>query len=314
MTKNKILSCHNINKSFKKARGSRVHIIKDLSLDIYEEETLGLVGESGSGKSTLSKILTQLIGLDSGKIIYKGRDITKFNSRDKRRLKKDIQYIFQDPKSALNRKKKIGWLLEEPLKVHTKLDKDERLEKILKLLDLVGLSGDYLDEYPGRLSGGQAQRIAILCSLMNNPRLIIADEPVSALDVSIQAQILNFLQFLKKELNLTMVFITHDLAVCYYMADRVAVMYSGRIVEVGRVEDIYKDPKHPYTRELLQAGFNKNLACESSLKDIKLELNLVKDHCDYLERCPYRLEKCSLKTPGDYELAGARKVRCFLYE
>lgn len=312
--KEKLLCCSNINKSFKKSKKRSSHIIKDLSLEIYEEETLGLVGESGSGKSTLSKILIQLIEADSGKIIYRGRDITNISNREKKKLKKEIQYIFQDPKSALNRSKKVGWLLEEPLKVHTKLTREERREKILELLDLVGLSEDYLEEYPRRLSGGQAQRIAILCSLMNSPRLIIADEPVSALDVSIQAQILNFLQFLKSELKLTMVFITHDLSVCYYMADRVAVMYAGRVVEIGQVEAIYKEPKHPYTKELLNSSFKREIDYEISSMDRGGEIQLGKNFCEYIARCPYRMEKCRLNTPEEYKLENQTRVRCFLYE
>lgn len=314
MDREKILCCSNVNKTFKKSRSRKVHVIKNLSLEIYEEETLGLVGESGSGKSTISKILMQLIEADSGEIVYRGKKITNLSSREKKLLKKDIQYIFQDPKSALNNKKRVGWLLEEPLKVHTKMKKEERHEKIIEMLDLVGLSEDYLDQYPHRLSGGQAQRIAILCSIMNNPKLIIADEPVSALDVSVQAQILNFLQFLKKELKLTMVFITHDLNVCYYMADRVAVMYFGRIVELGDVEDIYKNPKHPYTKELLEAGFNGEIDYDISSIDKGGEIKLGEKFCEYIARCPHSMDKCRTRAPKLYKLDNKRQVRCFLYE
>ncbi len=305
-----ILTCSKINKSFRRARNDKIHIIKDLDLTVYEEEVLGLVGESGCGKSTLGKILIQLEEADSGKVCYKNKDINSIKNSEKRKLKKEMQYIFQDSKSALNYRKKIGWLLEEPLKVHSNLTRSERKDKAKDMLGLVGLSESYLDLYPYSLSGGQAQRISILCSLMNNPELIIADEPVSALDLSIQAQILNLLQEIKKDFNLTMIFITHDLNVCYYIADRVAVMFYGRIVEIGDVESIYKNPQHPYTKELLESSFNKFE--EKYIEEVDIT-NLGKNYCEYVDRCPYRMDICFKEIPDEYISHSGTKVRCFLY-
>lgn len=310
-----ILKCEKLNKEFdKKNKNKRIHVLKDINLEIYEDEILGLVGESGCGKSTLAKTIIQLIEPDSGKIYYKNKNILDMTAKGKRKLKTDMQYIFQDAKSALNGRKKVGWLLEEPLKVHTKLSAAERKEKVKEMLDLVGLSHDYIDRYAYGLSGGQAQRIAILCALINNPSFIIADEAVSALDVSIQAQILNFLQYLKKEMNLTMVFITHDLSVCHYMSDRIAVMHSGKIVEIGDADDIYNDPKHPYTQELFQSILTIN-SKETDFKTSEIEKRTCNSSgCGYASICPYKSDKCLDENPEEFTLENGRKVSCFLYE
>lgn len=312
---NIILKCNKLNKIYdKKNKSKSLRALKDIDLEVYEDEILGLVGESGCGKSTLAKSLIQLIEPDSGEIIYKDENIINFSKKQKRELKKDIQYIFQDAKSALNNRKKIGWLLEEPLKVHTNLKKDEREKKVKEMLDLVGLSYEYINRYPKSLSGGQAQRVAILCALINNPSFVIADEAVSALDVSIQAQILNVLQCLKKEMNLTMIFITHDLSVCHYMSDRIAVMYSGRIVEIGDANTIYNNPKHPYTQELFQSI----LTIHSKLTDFKTnevdKFICGKKGCEYAPNCSYKTEKCTSYEPEEYITDDGSKVRCFLYE
>ena len=313
--KDLLLSIENLNKEYdKKIKNKSKKALKDVNLKVYKDEILGLVGESGCGKSTLAKTIIQLINPDSGSIFFNGENILDFDNRKKRALKKDMQYIFQDAKSALNNRKKIGWLLEEPLKVHTDMNKNQRIEKVKSMLDLVGLSHDYIDYYPKSLSGGQAQRIAILCALMNNPKLLIADEAVSALDVSIQAQILNFLQCLKKEMNLTMIFITHDLSVCYYMADRIAVMYSGRIVEIGNAQIIYNNPKHPYTQELFQSILTiHSKMTDFKTSDVSIE-NCKTKGCDYAPICQVRMEKCMNNVPEEYTLDDNTKVRCFLYE
>lgn len=315
MNKEIILKCINLNKEFdKKDKKKSLKVLKDINLEVYEDEILGLVGESGCGKSTFAKTIIQLTKPDSGEILYKGKSIVNIKSEEKRKLKKDMQYIFQDPKSALNYRKKVGWLLEEPLKVHTKLNKKQRLERVKKMLDLVGLSHEYINRYPYGLSGGQAQRIAILCALINNPSFVVADEAVSALDVSIQAQILNFLQYLKKEMNLTMIFITHDLSVCYYMSDRIAVMYSGRIVEIGDANIIYENPKHPYTQELFQSI----LTIHSKMTDFKTnsveKFTCGQGGCEYVSNCPYKTNRCKIEEPKEYETKDGSKVRCFLYD
>lgn len=315
MNEKVILKCSKLNKEFdKKIKEKRLHALKDIDLEIYEDEILGLVGESGCGKSTLAKTIMQLIEPDSGKIFFKGENIVDKSQKEKRILKKDMQYIFQDPKSALNKRKTIGWLLEEPLKVHTNMSKKQRKERVKEMLDLVGLSYEYIDRHPYGLSGGQAQRIAILCALINNPSFVIADEAVSALDVSIQAQILNFLQCLKKEMNLTMIFITHDLSVCHYMSDRIAVMYSGRIIEIGDANTIYENPKHPYTQELFQSI----LTIHSKMTDFKTNdvetFSCGKIGCEYAPNCSYKMDICKNEKPGEYKTEDGSKVRCFLYK
>lgn len=311
-----LLDIKDLNKVYdSKIKDKTVRALKKVDLQVYKDEILGLVGESGCGKSTLAKSIMQLTEPDGGEIIYNGHDILKFSEKEKRNIKREMQYIFQDPKSALNSRKKIGWLLEEPLKVHTKFTKKERIEKVKRMLDMVGLSYDYLDYYPRALSGGQAQRIAILCALMNEPKILIADEAVSALDVSIQAQILNFLQCLKEELNLTMIFITHDLSVCHYMSDRIAVMYSGRIVEIGDANIIYNNPKHPYTQELFQSI----LTIHSKMTDFKTSdaskglYPCETKGCAYAPICPYRMEKCKNELPHMRKLSDGTEVRCFKY-
>lgn len=309
-----LLQCNSLNKSYTNKYGEDKKIIKDLNLDVFEYETLGLVGESGSGKSTLAKLILQLICPDSGEIYYKGDNILNYTKKEKRKLKKDIQYVFQDPGSALNKRKTISWLLEEPLKIHTDLTSIQRQERVKEMIELVGLSKNILNRYPHSLSGGQAQRVAVLTALMNNPSFVIADEPVSALDVSVQAQILNLLQQLKEELKLTIIFITHDLSVCYYMADRIAVMFAGRIVEIGDVESIYNNPQHPYTQELFQSILTV-YSKETDFKVSNLEIILPKGQgCDYASRCPYRMDKCVKKIPDNYKSKSGSMVKCFLFE
>ena len=229
--------------------------LDNLSLDIYEGETIGLVGESGSGKSTLARILAGLLKPEEGLVQLNGRALEALPSLD---LHRQVQYIFQDPKASLNEHKTVRWLLEEPLKVQTNLNKAQREDRVFELLEISGLSKDYLDYYPQELSGGQAQRISILAALMGKPDVLIADEAVSALDVSVQAQILNFLRGLRDTLDLTMIFITHDIHVCYYMADRLIVMHDGRIVEQGPAEEVYHNPRHEYTKQLFASVLSLN--------------------------------------------------------
>lgn len=230
-----------------------IKALDELSLDIYEGETIGVVGESGSGKSTLGRILAGLLKPDSGQVLLNGRSLSTIQGLD---LHRDVQYIFQDPKASLNEHKSVRWLLEEPLKVQTDLTREQRTDRVHELLEISGLSKDYLDYYPQELSGGQAQRISILAALMGKPSVLIADEAVSALDVSVQAQILNFLSSLRDRFDLTMIFITHDIHVCYYMADRIAVMHEGRIVEEGPAEQVYRNPQHDYTKQLFASVLN----------------------------------------------------------
>ena len=234
-----ILSIKNLRKKYKRKENI---ILNDLSLNVYENEILGVVGESGSGKSTLGKCILGLENIDSGSIFF-----------SKKNEEKNIQAIFQDPYSTLNPFHTVGWHLEEPLKAHTELNKVERKEKAIKYLKMVGLSKEYYDKLPKELSGGQRQRVMIVAAIILDPKLIIADESVSALDVSNQAQILNIFMEMKRKLNLTIVFITHDLSIIKYFCDRVAIINSGKIVEIGKVDKVIQNPLHEYTKKLLSS-------------------------------------------------------------
>ena len=228
--------------------------IKDVSFNIKKGEIFGIVGESGCGKSTLARAIVGLTKDIEGQIILNGEEIKdgKKISTGKN-ISEEVQIVFQDPLSSLNPKKKIGWILEEPLRIHKVGNKEKRIKRVNEMLELIGLDINYRERYPNELSGGQRQRISIGSALMLNPQLIIADEPVSALDVSVQAQILNLMQDLQQKLNFSYLFISHDLNVVYYMCQRVGVMCDGEIVELASVEEIYDKPVHEYTKSLLSA-------------------------------------------------------------
>ena len=238
-------------KLFEKQR--YVKAVEKISLKIPKGCTYGLVGESGCGKSTTGKMLAGIFGQTEGTIIFDGQDIDQLDKASRRRTLKKIQMIFQDPYSSLNPKKKIGWILEEPLKTNTGISAGERKKHVVEVLKTVGLDADYTEKYPSELSGGQRQRISIAAALLLDPECIIADEAVSALDVSVQAQILNLLKKLQEERGLTYLFISHDLNVVEFMSDYIAVMYLGNVVECGTAEEVCRHPLHPYTQSLLSA-------------------------------------------------------------
>ncbi|NME36642.1 MULTISPECIES: ABC transporter ATP-binding protein [Fusobacterium] len=239
-----LLEIKNLNKFY-----DDKHILKDVSFHIEEGEVYGLVGESGCGKSTTARVLTGLTSIKSGEIIFEGKKIDYKKIRGVR----DIQMVFQDPNSSLNPMKDIKWILEEPFKINKCKDKKLMESKIKEMLQMANLNEDVLVKYPGELSGGQKQRIAIILALLSNPKLLIADEAVSSLDLSGQASILNFFKKLQKDLKLSYLFISHDLRVVYHMCDRIGVMRNGEIVEEGTPEEIYLNPKHDYTKALLKA-------------------------------------------------------------
>lgn len=257
MMKN-ILEIKNLKKSFRSSNFFKIKdpkaAIDNVSFEIRKGEVFGLVGESGCGKSTMGNLISKLLTADSGEIIYKGKNIHELKGRrDLKNMRKNIQMIFQDPYHSLNPKKNIGWILMEPLIIHNLYSKDERRKKILDMLDIAGFDESFLCKYPRELSGGQRQRVAILAALMCEPDFVIADEAVSALDVSVQAQILNFMKKLQRKMGLTYLFISHDLNVVYYMCDRIAVMKEGKIIEIDKAKNLYHNPKHPYTKSLLEA-------------------------------------------------------------
>jgi peptide/nickel transport system ATP-binding protein/oligopeptide transport system ATP-binding protein len=235
---------------FARAKGV-VHAVEDVTLRVNRGETLGIVGESGCGKSTTARLMVRLIDPTSGTIRFEGQDITRLSSRDMRPLRRQMQIIFQDPYSSLNPRKSVGQIIGEPFSIH-KTEKDSK-NRVRELLARVGLSPEHYNRYPHEFSGGQRQRIGVARALALRPKLIVCDEPVSALDVSVQAQILNLLKSLQEEFNLTYVFISHDLSVIRQISDRIAVMYVGRVVETGQSELLYEHPRHPYTAALLSA-------------------------------------------------------------
>ena len=313
-----LVSVKNISKTFAASKGmfakkKFVHAVNDVSFDIMPGETFSLVGESGCGKSTTGKLIDHLITPDSGEIWIEGKEISKISQNEMRPLRADIQRVFQDPYGSLDPRMKVQYLIGEPLLIHTKMTAGERLKKVHELLNVVGLSASHGERYPHEFSGGQRQRIGIARALTVNPKLIIADEPVSALDVSIQAQVLNLLQQLQEEYNLTYLFISHDLSVVEMISDRIGVMYLGTIVETADKKELYAHPKHPYTRALLSAVPIPDP--EKKSKRIILQGDLPSPSnppsgCLFHTRCPHCTEKCRTQRPEPVEVAPGHVVKC----
>ncbi|KHD44963.1 ABC transporter ATP-binding protein [Streptococcus hongkongensis] len=250
----KLVELKNVTLTFNKGKSNEVKAINNVSFDIYEGEVFGLVGESGSGKTTVGRAILKLYDITGGEIIFNGENVTKLKGKDLYNFRKDAQMIFQDPQASLNGRMKIRDIVAEGLDIHglTK-SKEEREARVQELLDRVGLNKDHVTRYPHEFSGGQRQRIGIARALAVKPKFIIADEPISALDVSIQAQVVNLMQKLQTERGLTYLFIAHDLSMVKYISDRIGVMHWGKMLEIGTSEDVYNNPIHPYTRSLLSA-------------------------------------------------------------
>ncbi len=273
-----------------------VHAVQDVSLSVWPGETVGIVGESGCGKSTTARMMIRLIDPTAGQIEFKGQDITRLSARAMRPLRRDMQLIFQNPYSCLNPRKTVGQSIASPMKIHG-IGGDLHA-RVGELLERVGLSPDFAGRFPHEFSGGQRQRVGIARALSLRPSLIVCDEPVSALDVSIQAQILALLGSLQEDLGVAYVFISHDLAVIRQICDRVAVMYAGRIVEMGDVETIFSQPRHPYTLELLAAvpGPRRRHRAGAQTEDSE-PAGSTTGGCLYRDRCPRRQERCVAEAP-----------------
>lgn len=293
-----------------------VKAVDDVSFEVYEGETLGIVGESGCGKSTTGRVIMRLQEATEGSIEFKGVELTKLSDEKMRKMRRDIQMVFQDPYASLNPRHSIEKILEEPLIVHNiGGTKEERKKLIYEYLELVGLSAYHAKRYPHQFSGGQRQRIGIARALMTNPKLIIADEPVSALDVSIQAQVLNLMQKLQKDLNLTYIFIAHDLGVVRHISNRVGVMYLGKIVELANSEEIYANPLHPYTQALLSAVPVPDPQFEREQIYLKGDIPSPANPptgCTFHTRCPVATEICKSKVPQFLEAKPGHYVACHL--
>ena len=293
---------------------ARVHAVDDVSFDIYPGETLGLVGESGCGKSTTGRAILRLIEPTAGEVTFDGKNVTTLDKRALRGLRKEMQIIFQDPYASLNPRMTVGSIVGEALVIHKlAATKREREERVVKILETVGLSADHLRRYPHEFSGGQRQRIGIARSLAVNPKFIVADEPVSALDVSIQAQIINLLEDLQKQFGLTYLFIAHDLSVVEHISTRVAVMYLGKIVELAPAKELYTNPKHPYTEALLSAVPIPDPTVKR--KRILLEGDVPSpikppSGCRFHTRCPIRVPACSEHEQVLKEISPGHWVAC----
>lgn len=307
MSTDYILQIHNLVKYFPINGGilgkqiAKVHAVDDVTFTLEKGKTLGLVGESGCGKSTLGRTILRLIEPTSGSIIFEGKDITNMSQKDLRPLRKEFQIVFQDPFASLNPRMSIKEILSEPFEIHNLFkNKHERLDKIVSLLKEVGLSPESIDRYPHEFSGGQRQRIGIARALSLNPKIIICDEPVSALDVSIQSQILNLMMDLRDKYKLSYIFIAHDLSVIEHISDNVAVMYLGKIVEYTSSENLYKNPLHPYTQALISSIPRHNIVEKRERQvlqgDIPSPIN-PPSGCRFHTRCPFAKEICTNEVP-----------------
>jgi oligopeptide/dipeptide ABC transporter ATP-binding protein len=295
---------------------AHVKAVDGVSFEVAQGETVGLVGESGCGKTTTGRAVLRLIEPTGGRVEFQGRDLARSAGAELRALRRNMQIIFQDPFSSLNPRMTVGSIIGEGLAVHREGRRRERLDKIRRTMERCGLDPDYFNRYPHEFSGGQRQRIGIARALVLNPKFIVCDEPVSALDVSIQSQIVNLLVELKEELDLAYLFIAHDLSVVQYISDRVAVMYLGRIVEIARAEELYRNPLHPYTRALLAAvpvpDPTKRREHVPLAGDVPSPLDPPAG-CRFHPRCPLAMDRCRREEPRELDIAGHR-VWCHAVE
>ena len=307
-----------VSKGFLKKDKTYVQAVDDVSFKIHKGETLGLVGESGCGKSTTGRTIIRLYEPTDGSIVFKGEDITKLKPSEMKKYRKAIQMIFQDPYASLNSRMTVGDIIREPLDIHNIGTPESRKKIVEDLLDAVGLNPDHAARYPHEFSGGQRQRIGIARALAVEPEFIICDEPISALDVSIQAQVINMLEDLQRERGLTYLFIAHDLSMVKHISDRIGVMYLGKIVELTDADELYSNPKHPYTQALLSAipipdpevaKKNQRILLEG---DVPSPIN-PPSGCRFRTRCQYAMDICAAEEPVTRELSEGHYCACHLY-
>lgn len=307
----KILETLNLYKTFK-LKNLEVPAVEDLNLEIDTSDFFALVGESGSGKSTVVKLLLKLISPDRGKIFFKNKDIWHIPDKELKFFRRSVQVVFQDPYTSLNPRMKIYSIIEEPLKIH-KVSREERKKRVIEMIKKVGLNEEILSLYPHQLSGGMRQRVAIARALILNPHILIADEPLSSLDVSLQASLLELLTEMRENKELGILFITHDLNIVRTVSNRVAVMHLGRIVEEGITEKIFKKPLHPYTKTLLDSipGFHRRERKKILKSGSEEFIAWSYKGCRFYPRCSYRMPVCENNPP--LKIVDGRKVRCFLF-
>lgn len=324
MSEKVILKVEDLKTYFDVTKGlfSKKQIVKavdGVSFDVKENETFGLVGESGCGKSTLGRTIVKLYEPVSGKVEFEGKDISGIKGKELKAFRKDMQMIFQDPYASLDPRMTVGEIIKEPMIIHNIYSTNkEREDRVVELLKIVGLKPDHIRRYPSEFSGGQRQRIGIARALAVNPKFIVCDEPISALDVSIQAQVINLLKNIQKEMNLSYLFIAHDLSMVKHISDRIGVMYLGHMMEVGPSNDVYHRPLHPYTVALLSAIPISDPNIAKAKQRIVLEGEIPSpinppSGCPFSTRCPKASERCKKEVPPFVQV-GNRLVACFLYE
>ena len=296
-----------------------VKAVDGLNFDVFQGETLGLVGESGCGKSTTGRAILQLYKPTAGSVLFEGADLVALKGEDLRKMRRRMQMIFQDPYASLNPRMTVGSIVAEPLEVHNIGTKSERVERVRELLKVVGLNPYFINRYPHEFSGGQRQRIGVARALAVNPAFIVCDEPISALDVSIQAQVINLLEDLQEQFGLTYLFIAHDLSVVRHISNRIAVMYLGKIMELADRDELYRNPMHPYTQALLSAVPIPDPVIEEKRQRIILEgdvpspVNPPKG-CNFSTRCPKVLDMCKEQEPEFHDYGSGHWVACWLHQ